>query len=88
MRVNGILLVSLFCDVCRVVSRSWLPVVTADNTFDKTKFSCFILPPTQHHSFFINSKQASCQASTPSTPLARSYTSHGGRPYTKLPLVW
>ena len=22
------------------------------NTFDKTKFSCFTLPPTQHHSFF------------------------------------
>ena len=36
MRVNGILLVSSFCDVCRVVSRliSWaqcLPVVTAES---------------------------------------------------------
>ena len=24
------------------------------NTFDKTKFCCFTLPPTQHHSFFRN----------------------------------
>jgi len=25
-------------------------------SFDKTKFSCFTLPPTQHHSFFRNKK--------------------------------
>ena len=26
------------------------------NSFDKTKFSCFILPPTQHHNFSRNQK--------------------------------
>ena len=36
---------------------------TLIDTFDKTKISCFTLPPTQHHSFFRNYKLVFKEAS-------------------------